>query len=391
MIRVLALIGDYPDPPISGVRVRNYYLWPALVRLGVELKVLGTHPPTEPWPTGTFGGLDAEFCGFKREPLPIRVPKGLTRSYHQFPSSADLARRVDEVAGAWRPDVIHAEELRSAQYLPALRGRKVDARQSVTIHNVESDLYARIASPAVPVGKKLVTQLHLRSLRALEARLAARLDLCLAYSETDRERYEALYPGTRWSSTRGGTDALGLTPGPQPADPSILLVGNWSYAPNRRGLDWFLDGVLPRLEPRPPITVAGSGADAGQVAKLAALKIRFVDTPRDLTPLYDQHAVVAVPVLEGSGTRGKIIEALAHERFTVTTTKGPEGLDLRPGEGFVIADEPAEFARRLVDALAAPAARAASARRGREAVIARYDWSVVAAELLQAWEHCVAR
>ena len=391
MIRVLALIGDHPDPPISGVLVRNYYLWPAVARLGVDLKVLGTHTLNGAGPPGPFGGLDAEFFGFRRAPLLARVPLALTRSYHQFPSSDDLARRVDEVTRSWRPDVIHAEELRMAQYLPAVRGREAGARQSVTLHNVESDLYPKIAAPSVPVGRALVTQLHMHSLRSHESRVVGGTDLRMAYSETDRERYEALYPGTRWHATRNGTNALGLVPAPQPTDPSILLVANWYYAPNRRGLDWFLDDVLQHLDPRPPITVAGSGADDGQKRKLAGLGVRFVDTPRDLKPLYDEHAVVAVPVLEGSGTRGKIIEALAHERFVVTTTKGPEGLDLRPGEGLAIGDEPADFARRLVEALASADDRAASARRGREAVIARYDWSAVAAELVGAWQACVSR
>ena len=390
MIRVLALIGDTPDPPITGSRVRNYYLWPALATLGVELKVLGTYTVNGSGPPAAFGGLDAEFLGFKRDPLLVRVPRGLTQPYHLFPSSGEMARRLDDLVESWRPDVIHAEELRTAQYLPALRGREVSARQSVTFHNVERDLYERIAHPPVPVGRGIVTRLHLRSLRSLEERTVAGTDLRLAYSETDRERYEGIFPGTRWGTTRGGTHALGLEPAPQPAEPSILLVGSWSYAPNLRGLDWFLEHILPRLEPRPPITIAGSGASEPLKARLAGLGLRFVDTPRDLKPLYDAHAVIAVPVLEGSGTRGKIIEALAHERMVVTTTKGPEGLDLRPGEGLVIADEPAEFARRLVEALASPEARAASARRGREAVIARYDWSVVAAELLEAWQSCVA-
>ena len=98
--------------------------------------------------------------------------------------------------------------------------------------------------------------------------------------------------------------------------------------------------------------------------------MRFEDTPADLRPLYDEHAVIVVPVFEGSGTRGKILEALSYERAVVTTTKGPEGLDLQAGEGFVIADEPGEFAnaiQKLFDDPESPVGnRSPRARSGSE-------------------------
>jgi polysaccharide biosynthesis protein PslH len=386
-MRVLALISDRPYPPITGTRVRNFYVWPALQRLGVELKVLGTDFDRRTKTAASFPGVDAEFFRCPRAPLPTRALRVLARSYHETPRSAELARRVDEVAASWRPDVIHAEELRMGYYLPGVRSRPVKAKQSVTFHNVESDLFATIGSPAVRYGRPLVKRLHVGSLRRYEARVVARTDVRFAYSEFDRVRYAQLFPGVPWSVTRNGTNALGTDPAPQPTEPKLLLVASWSYAPNRAGLMWFLESIAPALTPAATITVAGSGADEALRQKLAESGVRFIDTPIDLKPLYDEHAVVVVPLIEGSGTRGKILEALGHERLVVTTPKGAEGLDLRDGEGVVIADTAEALAARINEALASFETRVASARRGREAVIARYDWSVVAAELRKAWDN----
>jgi glycosyltransferase involved in cell wall biosynthesis len=390
-MRALVLIGDRPYPPITGTRVRNFYLWPALARLGVEIKVLGLDMHRESDQPASFPGLDAEFFGFRRGPFVARAWRLLTRSYHESPRSADLARRVDEVVASWRPDVVHAEELRMAYYLPGVRGRRSQARQSVTLHNVESDLYAKIGNPPVPVAQALVKRQHLRSLLGYEARVVSRTDLRFAYSDHDRERYAQLFPKAEWSVTRNGTNALGIEPAPQPAEPKALILASWSYGPNRTGLYWFLDAVAPALAPGTTVTVAGSGADDDFRRRLADARVRFVDTPIDLKPLYDEHAVVVVPLLEGSGTRGKILEALGHERLVITTTKGAEGLEIREGEGVVIADEARTFADRVNEVLGSVEERAASARRGREAVIARYDWSVVAEELRKAWDACVSR
>jgi glycosyltransferase involved in cell wall biosynthesis len=386
-MRVLVLIGDRPNPPVTATRVRNYFLWPALSRLGVDIQVLGTdlargaaEPPQVP-------GVDAEFFPAARDPLAIqRAWRVLTRSYHQPALNPALVRRLDELLDSWRPDVVHAEELRMAGYLPGVRGRPSRARQSVTFHNVESDLYALIANPPVPFVRPLVRQAHLYTLRRYEVRVAARVDLRLTYSIRDRDRYRDLYPQFTWTASRNGADARGIAPTPQPNEPTLLFVGTWSYGPNRLGLSWFLEAIAPHLAPGVTLTAAGSAADEAVRRQMAAHGVRFVDTPIDLGPLYDEHALSVVPLLQGSGTRGKILESLAHERLVVSTTKGAEGLDFREDEGVLIADEPEAFARRINEALANPASRAEAARRGREAVLARYDWSVVAGELKAIFE-----
>ena len=389
-MKVLALIGDRTNPPITGTRVRNDNLWPEVARAGVELKVLGldldraVEPPR-------LRDLDAEFFRFTRAPLPVRVGSAYARTWHEYPISRDLIRRVDEVAASWKPDVIHAEELRMGRYLPGTRGRRGPWAQSVTLHNVESRLYRAIGSPGVPVGKALSRRLHRWTLGRFERRVVRSVDVAFAYSSHDRAIYEAELPGPVWAETRNGAAVRDLVPAPQPEEPGLLLVASWSYAPNVTGLLWFLDEVAPGLPAGARITVAGSRASASLRERLAAAGVIFIDTPIDLAPLYARNAVVVVPVLEGSGTRGKILEALAHERVVVTTAKGPEGLDLAPGEGLVIADGAGPFTRALTEVMMAPVSRAAIARRGREAVLARYDWSFVAGGLVEVWARCTSR
>jgi glycosyltransferase involved in cell wall biosynthesis len=109
-----------------------------------------------------------------------------------------------------------------------------------------------------------------------------------------------------------------------------------------------------------------------------------------LKPLYAEHALSAVPLFRGSGTRTKILEALAHERAVISTTVGAWGLDLAAGEGLVVADEAESFAAQIRRLANAPAEREQLAKRGRAAVLKRYDWPVVAADFVQAWTTCAS-
>jgi glycosyltransferase involved in cell wall biosynthesis len=385
-VRILALLSDCPWPPNTGSRVRNAWVWPALQRLGVEVKLLALDQGGAPG----SGPLEVELHRFDAESYPRRVVHVLRYSYHQWPASRSLRRRAQELAAAWKPDVVHAEELRMAAYLPD-RGRLAPgALRSLTLHNVESDLLRHTGSTALRRGRAAIEALHLASLRRFERRAVGSVDLAFAYSAADLVRYRELYPTASWAETRNGTHASAIQPRPQPATPSVLLVGSLGYAPNVHGLYWFLDQVLPLLPAEVRVTVAGSRAPDDVRSRLAASPVRFVDTPPDLAPLYAEHALSVVPVFQGSGTRGKILEALAYERAVVTTTPGAGGLELAEGEGYVLADDAGSFAAAVAHLVAAPAERAALARRGRAAVLARYDWSGVAADLLAAWTSAAA-
>lgn len=394
-MRVLALITEPPFPPLSGTRVRNYHLWPALARQAIEVKVLGINSTGQPFEfPEAWNSLEAHFFRPKREPLPLRAYKGLSRSYHQFPTVPSLAQAVDQIVASWRPNVIHAEELKLGYYLPRFRGQNAVGVQSVSLHNVESLLFPQIASPAVSFGKEALKRIQAQSLRRFERRVIEAADIRFAYSEADMAIYEGLYPGVPFAATRNGANALALVP-TKPTHPhSILMVAAWSYEPNRSGLHWFLNEVWPALSNRAgltlTLTIAGSGLDAALKTRLGAAGALVVDTPLDLNPLYEANALVVVPLFKGSGTRGKILEALAHERMVVTTSKGPEGLELTEGEGFLLADDAPTMARRIMDALDDDAKREACAKLGREAVLMRYDWSVVANELIKKWERCVS-
>jgi len=385
-MRVLALVSDRPRPPITGPRVRNAHLWPALRRLGVEVKLLGLDQSGAGAPDA-----DVELLPFDRPARAVRAWQALRHSYHEWPRSSALTARAADLARDWRPDVVHAEELRMSAYLP-LRAGAAPPLHSLTLHNVETDLQRVTGSSPIRFGAGLIDRVHARNLGRFERRALESVDVAFGYSARDRERYRRLYPDltARIRATRNGTNAAGITPAPQPAAPGVLLVGSLYYAPNVRGLFWFLDEVLPRLPATLAVTVAGSHATTEVRARLAATRVSFADTPADLTPLYASHAISAVPLFQGSGTRTKILEALAHERLVVTTRVGAEGLELAEGEGWVLAEDAATFAEAIRRFAGDGAARGAIARRGREAVRSRYDWGIVAAELLDAWRALTA-
>jgi glycosyltransferase involved in cell wall biosynthesis len=384
-MRVLALISDRPTPARSASHVRNAMLWPALRQLGVEVRVLGTSQRAEPDDTRGQG----DFWALDRDATPLRAARAFCYSYHQWPRSSGLQRAVRSLVRTWRPTVVHAEELRMAAYLERAAG----ALTSVTLHNVESELLRRIVGTRFGPLDPVASWLHVSNLERFEGRVLDSVDIAFAYSELDLARWQRLHPRRRaaWAVTRGGTDVRGVSPAAQVPEPSVLFVGSLSYAPNIRGLRWFVDDVLPRLPSEWPVSVAGSGVPADLRAALDRARVRFVDTPDSLAPQYAAHALTIVPLLEGGGTRGKILESLAHGRVVISTTIGAEGLDLPRDAGVVTADGADAFAAAIASWAPAVSQRGEAAARGHAAVAARYDWPLVASDLLAVWTEALTR
>jgi glycosyltransferase involved in cell wall biosynthesis len=82
--------------------------------------------------------------------------------------------------------------------------------------------------------------------------------------------------------------------------------------------------------------------------------VDFLGYQRDLTPFYNDAAVVAVPLRAGAGTRLKILEAFAHGRPVVSTSIGAEGLDVTDRKDILLADSPDSFARACIDLIDQP-------------------------------------
>ena len=63
-----------------------------------------------------------------------------------------------------------------------------------------------------------------------------------------------------------------------------------------------------------------------------------------MEPFLRRCAICVVPILAGSGTRFKVIEALRSKKGLVSTSKGVEGMGLRSGEECLVADNASDFA-----------------------------------------------
>jgi glycosyltransferase involved in cell wall biosynthesis len=100
--------------------------------------------------------------------------------------------------------------------------------------------------------------------------------------------------------------------------------------------------------------------------------------------------VFVCPILSGSGVRVKLLEAFASGIPVVSTKIGAEGLATRDGEFCLLADDPREFAQKVVALFRQPDQAAEMAGRARAEVEENWDMAKITARLERSYQDVVA-
>ncbi len=172
-------------------------------------------------------------------------------------------------------------------------------------------------------------------------------------------------------------------------DPGVMLfVGSFRHQPNQVALAWFVREILPRITAqRPQVRLRVVGSDPPERSTLieSAAQVELVGFVEDIRTELARCAVFVCPIRSGSGVRVKLLEAFACGIPVVSTRVGAEGLASTDAEFCALADDPEQFARKVLDILDQPEEGAAMARRAREEVLQHWDMAVITRKLEQSY------
>lgn len=141
------------------------------------------------------------------------------------------------------------------------------------------------------------------------------------------------------------------------SQPCALLVGDYTYFPNKEGLTHFLRKIFPTVRQKLPnatLKVVGKMNDESLLSLCKnTIGVELRGYVNDLRQEYLTCQCVIVPLYKGTGTSVKVIEAMSLGRLVVSTPCGVRGLhrDFREGKDYLLAKSNRDFADKLVFAL----------------------------------------
>jgi glycosyltransferase involved in cell wall biosynthesis len=226
-------------------------------------------------------------------------------------------------------------------------------------------------------------------LKRFETAVCQRAARILACSETDAKQLAALAPRTPITVVPNGvdTDAIHASYDAPAHSDRMIFVGQMSWFPNRDGMEWFLAEILPhilRTKPNARFALVGKNAGLHVPAALSA-NVELLGFVDDLAPVMRDAAVYVVPLRAGSGTRLKVLEAMAFGKAMVTTSIGSEGITLQDGENAIYADDADSFAAAVLRVMNDSDLAARLGAHARAQAVAHYDWKAITSCMLSAY------
>jgi glycosyltransferase involved in cell wall biosynthesis len=372
-------------PLNTGARLRDYHF---ARQLGARARVsyLGlrsaSDPPPIPIPAGS--NFEAPLLVDRDSPFSAgKVIQGLigpepitVLNYRSARAETELTRLLTT---GERFDSVQIEGVHLVSYIPLLRN--VESRPLIIAdwHNIESEIMWRYSDKA-SLPRRLYARRTAKLIEDMELKLLRDCDIHIVPSPRERAILLQRLPQARIEVVGNGVDVAYYSeaePGPAPERRDILFVGSMDYHANIEAALEFARDVWPAMHADHPdfrFVIVGRNPPQSVRDLAARPGIVVTGTVDDVRPWYRSAFAVVVPLRTGSGTRLKILEAMAAGVPVISTRLGAEGLDIQDGENILLAETSSEM-RKAVDLLSASPGRwQALAAAGYALVEREYDW-----------------
>lgn len=361
-MRILHILHEFPVPPNSGIRCDMWRRLLAFRELGHQVMALTWIPAGQTIAEHQLAEVEAacndlmllkigsdagararRIWNLRRHPsyVAARIPAG--------PDLRDVERRAAQFA----PDLIWVEGIH-----PSWLGLHLRARLGVPLayrsHNVEHRYLPEQARLARSMRQRLALRAGCLGLERAERAMMRDADHVFDISHEDAAFWRA-QGAQRIDVLMPQADPAILATATRPANArniDLLYVGSLSSPNNIAGLQWYFDQVHPAVITEIPdlaITVAGRAPPPALRALCEGAGTMLVPDPADISDLIGRGRVMLNPILHGSGVNIKTIDMLASGQPVITTTKGARGIAQAVVAELSIADDPAAFARLIVE------------------------------------------
>jgi len=392
---ILMLTPYLPYPPVSGGRMRTYNLLKFLsVDYDITLVCFG-RPEEQAFDIMPLG----EFCDYHvvdRQSSPGTLQAALLSLTSSRPimmrlyTNPGMRQTLADLLAARPVDVIHVESFYMLQNLPESNAIPVLLSEPAIEYRAWS-LFAKIAKPWYTRPGVVLEAIKLRY---IEPKVWAQADAVGAMSAHDAALISDAALNAQVTLAPNAVDVDYFIPGDGPRDPNTAVyMGDYKYFPNVDAVMYFAQQILPLIIAQRPdfhLTLLGKEPPP-EMQALAGEHITVTGLVDDTRPYLQGSGMFVCPLRTGSGTRFKLLEALASGCPVISTSIGAEGLNAVDDTHMLLRDTPQAIAQAVIALMDNPQRAQHIGQTGREWVVNNYAWQRSAQMISETYQQLMGR
>lgn len=279
-------------------------------------------------------------------------------------------------------DLVHADTISLAPYLKFFPY----AKSALDHHNIESHMMLRRAGQERNLLKKFYFYQEGLKISAHEKRICPAVNINITCSELDTKRLHDTLPEAPATDIANGVDIEYFKPeNTQQQNNSLVFAGGLNWYPNRSAMEFFITEIWPLLKSAiPDVTMNLIGKNpAPQFTQLSEQDSSFkvLGFVADVRPYINQSTVYVCPILDGGGTKLKILDALAMGAALVASPQACEGIAITHKEHALIAHTPEEYVEYIKLLFETPRLRAELSLNARKLAVSKYSYTSIGKKL----------
>ena len=415
IVRTLFLIKQNHSlyPPIGGASLRNWQNINVMMKLGPvavfflvseTTKNIDIPPGLAMWNVKPV--KENKLVGRDKLNQRLQQLKSFITRGHPFTDTSsvcspelilELKRTLDE----FKPDLVVFSQTFLGFYLPVLKS--YPCKLILDAHNAETELFRETINlkPVKGLKEKIRTRIEIIKTEVIERELLQDTDQVWTCSKQDIVSLQKLCKkvikahvipngadSDYYSDVRANQCTLpdGFNPSPY----ALLFPAIFDYEPNSQAARLLIDDIYPQLKklyPESQLLLIGA-KPTPYMLEAAKKDLSIIVTGRvpDMRPYFMAASIVIVPLLKGSGTRLKILEAFASCRPVVSTPKGAEGINAVNGEHLLIGNTTEELVNNVCKIWSDKDLSQRLAQSAYELFDKGYSWEAVGEKVSQAME-----
>ena len=358
-MNILQLTNKMPYPPNDGGSIATLNMSKSFAELGNKVTILAMNTPKHSFNISdipeeltskiTFETVEVETDINKKDALKNLFFSDLPYNAVRFISD-EYTNNLINILKSEDFDIIQLEGIYLAPYIDIIKEHS-NALISLRSHNIEHEIWKRVASNETNPVKKKYTNILSNRIKKFEKKYMNKYDLLVPITSRDLNVLNKIGNKKSAHVAMTGIDFHNLIIDNSNTNyPSLFFIGALDWAPNQEGLNWFIKNVWPRIHTKFPsliFKIAGRNAPEKIIANFNKPNIEYIGAVDNAYQFMNQNAIMIAPLFSGSGMRIKIIEGMSLGKAIITTTIGSEGIDTNHNENILIADTDMDYIKSI--------------------------------------------